>query len=118
MPYGIAINAGDTTAATDEQLTADQRGGSHLRVVRSVVDIGAFELQSLSGALTVTVADVVPEGDVITTASLPAGAATGTTALIWPPGWIYFDSAAGQFNMHIKWRLCIGILSHRTCLSR
>ena len=46
LPGSVAINAGDNSAASDAELSSDQRGSGFARIVDGTVDIGAFEVQS------------------------------------------------------------------------
>lgn len=73
-PYGIAINGGDNSVVTAPPFAGpaihDQRGNDFDRIVRGSVDVGAFELQSLSATLSATVA--FDAGQLATSAFLPA----------------------------------------------
>jgi len=73
-PYGIAIDAGDSSVVTEALFGSapitDQRGAGLERIVRKAVDIGAYELQSLSEDLIVTI-ELAP-GQPTLSAFLPA----------------------------------------------
>ena len=45
LPGSAALNAGDNAAATDADLTTDQRGAGYARIAEGTVDIGAYEAQ-------------------------------------------------------------------------
>jgi len=71
--FSIAVNAGDNAFVVAPDFDGppfyDQRGADFDRIERHVVDVGAYELQSFSPALTVTVSRA--DGQDATTAFMP-----------------------------------------------
>src|SRR5690606_28720924 len=69
LPGSLAIDSGENALAVnpadgDSPLTSDQRGGPFLRQVNGIVDMGALEVQTLSGVtLVVDSAPDVVDGD-------------------------------------------------------
>jgi CSLREA domain-containing protein len=61
VPDSLAINAGNTTLATNANLTTDQRGAGFLRVV-GAVDIGAFEVQDATPPSVISVTSTTANG--------------------------------------------------------
>ena len=98
LPGSPAINAGNTTLAVDangNQLTVDQRGAGHPRVIGPTVDIGAYEF-ALSGTF----------GTWTAIASLPVGrgflgAATGNDGTIYAiGGLVYGDGHTAEVDAY------------------